>query len=306
MVVEAFTGIGIALSIAGALAPALFKRIKTKSYGRVETPGSDVSKLQADQGTPDKEKTVTHRTIPMETAAPRKVRLSAGGLSPVVWAVLIVVAVAILIILIPRPRHTAINLPFPSQTASVPPGVAPKIITFIFTTTPGLHLLLVVALLSIMMLVRHALMNGFMQLDFAARFLTGFAFLVVLFGLSALITYRHSISVSPDKAYEGIGLFFAMVAGMFVQVLAGNYTRNQKLLSVSGSQLVFPILYSPFVYYPIWGLSSSSPRLSFSLYAAFVNGYFWESVVSAVKSQAKGKTVNGLVMADDPVSNSKS
>src|SRR5262249_49667684 len=316
MFVESFAVIGIALSIAGALAPAFFARAKAKSHGKREEAASEGPQLQTGQGVLDKEKTgAFYLEVPPAHPAPRprqpaEIKILGPTMrlgSPLLLVVMILTVVAVVFTIIWKLPQAAPPVHHPSQTAEIPPGAISSVVAFLFTTTPGLHVVLVVGLLSVVLLLRHALMSGFMQLDFAARFLTGFALVVVLFGLSALITYRHSISVSPDRAYEAVGLFFAMVAGMFVQVLAGNYTRNQKLLNVSGSQLVFPILYSPFVYYPIWGLSSSSPRLSFSLYAAFVNGYFWESVVSAVKSQAKGKPGEGqgLIVAEDPINNTQ-
>ncbi len=75
-----------------------------------------------------------------------------------------------------------------------------------------------------------------------------------------------------------------MIAGMFVQGLAANYRAGRKLWDVTASQLVFPLLFALIVFYPIWALTASSSRSLFSFYAAFLNGYFWESVVTATKN----------------------
>jgi hypothetical protein len=75
-----------------------------------------------------------------------------------------------------------------------------------------------------------------------------------------------------------------MAAGMFVQVLTTNYRHERPLLEVTPAQLVFPLLFSPIVFYPIWLVGGDRGPGAFPFYAAFLNGYFWQSVVSAVKA----------------------
>jgi hypothetical protein len=48
--------------------------------------------------------------------------------------------------------------------------------------------------------------------------------------------------------------------------------------------LIFPILFSVIVFYPIWSIATTNPRGFFVFYAAFLNGYFWENVVSSIKA----------------------
>jgi hypothetical protein len=111
-----------------------------------------------------------------------------------------------------------------------------------------------------------------------------FAGIIIIFGGFSVYHYWPLISSNSETLMFALWLFFAMVAGMFVQVLAANYRGGRPLFDVSASQLVFPLLFALIVYYPIWALAASSPHNLFSFYAAFLNGYFWESVVSAAKA----------------------
>jgi len=114
----------------------------------------------------------------------------------------------------------------------------------------------------------------------ATMVLGAFAVLVFVFACAALINYRDRLSA--DLIFLAVGLLFAMIFGMFVQVLVSNHNQSKPLLEVSSSQLVFPLLFSPMVYFPIWSLASSHPS-TFSVYAAFLNGYFWEHVVTSTR-----------------------
>jgi hypothetical protein len=111
-----------------------------------------------------------------------------------------------------------------------------------------------------------------------------FAVIVIIFGAFSLFYYWPLISNNDQTLVFALWLFLVMVAGMFVQVLAANYRVGRPLFDVSASQLVFPLLFALIVYYPIWALAASSPHNLFSFYAAFLNGHFWESVVSAAKA----------------------
>jgi hypothetical protein len=114
--------------------------------------------------------------------------------------------------------------------------------------------------------------------------LFAFAVIIIVFGGFSLFYYWPLISSNGESLMFALWLFLAMIAGMFVQVLAANYRAGRALFDVSASQLIFPLLFALIVYYPIWALAASSPHNLFSFYAAFLNGYFWESVVSAAKA----------------------
>jgi hypothetical protein len=111
-----------------------------------------------------------------------------------------------------------------------------------------------------------------------------FGMILVIFGAFSLYYYWPLISANSETLMFAFWLFLAMIAGMIVQVLAANYRAGRGLFGVSASQLIFPLLFALIVYYPIWALAASSPHNLFSFYAAFLNGYFWESVVSAAKA----------------------
>lgn len=110
--------------------------------------------------------------------------------------------------------------------------------------------------------------------------LYGFAIVVLLFGIGTVIWYWKDIRQNIDTVFFCGWLFLTMTAGMFVQVITSNYTANRSLFSVTLSQLIYPLLFSVVVYYPIWVTATASPRGLFSFYAAFLNGYFWQNVVS--------------------------
>ncbi|MEX2697502.1 hypothetical protein [Rhizobium mongolense] len=115
------------------------------------------------------------------------------------------------------------------------------------------------------------------------KILFALAGLTLAFGVFCGIYYWRSIELRPDEAIFGVALFLAMVAGMTVQVLAANYRAGNPLFSVSRDQVIFPLLFSVIVFYPIWALTAEAPKGLFPLHASFLNGYFWESIVASAK-----------------------
>lgn len=109
-----------------------------------------------------------------------------------------------------------------------------------------------------------------------------FTGVVVVYGILILIRYREVLLQRQDELLFAFGLFLVMVGGMFAQVIVSNYRADKPLHKVSGSQLLFPMLLSPIVFYVIWASAASAPRGYFAVYCAFLNGYFWESTVSKV------------------------
>lgn len=129
------------------------------------------------------------------------------------------------------------------------------------------------------------------RLDASGQLLFGFACIVFYFGGSAAIHYWQRMYLTADKFYLALGLFFTMVGGMFVQVISANYKSGAaSLFAVTTAELIYPVLFSPIVYYAIWAVASASASAGlFSFYAAFLNGYFWQSVVtSAQKASVVG------------------
>jgi hypothetical protein len=115
------------------------------------------------------------------------------------------------------------------------------------------------------------------------RLLLAFALLVFLLVLATVVHYWVLVSSNVDLLCYGAWLVVSMVAGMFVQVLAGNYKCGRPLLYGELSRFIFPLMFSLIVYYPVWAIAASAPRTMFAFYAAFLNGYFWENVVSSAR-----------------------
>lgn len=110
-----------------------------------------------------------------------------------------------------------------------------------------------------------------------------FTSIVIAYGAFVLKSNWQELAKNQDVITFGVGLFLSMVFGMFAQVIMSNYKVDQPLLAVSGSQLLYPVLISPIVFYVIWSTVASAPKGYFVVYCAFLNGYFWESTVSKVK-----------------------
>lgn len=119
-----------------------------------------------------------------------------------------------------------------------------------------------------------------------AKMLVCYAILLAIFGLITAIHYWNAIKQREDLAFTMIGLLLTMVAGMFVQVITSNYRASTPLFHVTASQLAYPLLFSPIVFYPVWALTTGGSQHLFAFYAAFLDGYFWESVVSSAKPVA--------------------
>jgi hypothetical protein len=121
------------------------------------------------------------------------------------------------------------------------------------------------------------------RLEPGQRVLVGFAVIVLAFGAVTVVRFWPEIKRNENLFYYGGWLFLVMLFGMFVQVIAANYRSGKPLFEVTASQLIFPVLFSIIVFYGVWVTASSAQGGLFPIYAAFLNGYFWESVVSATK-----------------------
>ncbi|HYE96733.1 MAG TPA: hypothetical protein VD962_11025 [Rubricoccaceae bacterium] len=113
--------------------------------------------------------------------------------------------------------------------------------------------------------------------------LGGFALLVLAYGAFVVVSYWDEIVRNSADATYLAGLALSMVAGMFVQVMTSNYKAGKPLLDVTASDLLLPLLFSIVVFYPIWALTRESEPGFFGIYAAFLNGYFWQRIVEAAK-----------------------
>jgi hypothetical protein len=110
-----------------------------------------------------------------------------------------------------------------------------------------------------------------------------FATVCLLFISFVVWRYWQQIVQNEHSVIAIIGLFLTMVGGMLVRVVTSNYEHSQTLSIGNTSKLVFPILLSPIVFFPVWSLSTGGEIGFFTFHAAFLNGYFWESVVSSTR-----------------------
>jgi hypothetical protein len=126
----------------------------------------------------------------------------------------------------------------------------------------------------------------------ATLILSVFALVVLAFGLLTAFLNWEKVIAEKDSLFFGAWLFLAMVGGMFAQVLWTNTKEGSDFSNVSASQLLFPLLFSIMVFYPIWAVGTSASNNFFAIYAAFVNGYFWKTVVANTKIPAPATNEN--------------
>lgn len=129
----------------------------------------------------------------------------------------------------------------------------------------------------------YILVRKWRELQPGAQLLLVFGLVTLAFGVISVIKYWDDIRQYEFSIYLGVWLFLAMVAGMFVRVLATNHESGAPIFDVNASDLVYPLLFSLVVFYPIWALAADGRGGLFPIHAAFLNGYFWESVVAAAR-----------------------
>ena len=125
------------------------------------------------------------------------------------------------------------------------------------------------------------------------RVLVIFFALVGVYMILIIIRYWDSIRTNEDLIFYGGGLFLAMTFGMFVRVMARNHQEGRPFFDVEASDLIYPLLFSLIVYYPIWALAADAPKGLFPIHAAFLNGYFWESIVSSARAPSDAASRKG-------------
>jgi hypothetical protein len=113
-----------------------------------------------------------------------------------------------------------------------------------------------------------------------------FLIVVLAFGAISIFKYWSQIVANRDDLFFFGWLLLSMIAGMFARVLADNHKNGCDLLDVRASQLVYPLIFTVLVFYVVWAMVSTAPHNFFAIYAAFLNGYFWETVVSQAKAPA--------------------
>ncbi len=125
-----------------------------------------------------------------------------------------------------------------------------------------------------------------------------FAVIVVLFGVCTAVYFWDYIRNNVDKAFFVAWLFLAMVFGMFVQVLNELRRAKQPLSAVKASDLLFPLLFSIVIFYAVWGTVGSASHNFFAFYAAFLNGFFWQTTVAQTKPLRSRSSSTATAKAD--------
>lgn len=111
-------------------------------------------------------------------------------------------------------------------------------------------------------------------------------FLLVVFVLGAIVLVSNwkQLLEHRDMVLGAAVLLVAMIGGMFARVIARNYELGHEPFDLKASQLLYPLVFSVIVFYPIWTQSGATGPSFFAVHAAFLNGYFWESVMSAAQA----------------------
>jgi len=110
-----------------------------------------------------------------------------------------------------------------------------------------------------------------------------FALIIVIYFLLCAIIYWDKIVLSTDNMILCVWMFIFMIIGMFVQVISSNHHSGKSIFAIEAGDILYPLLFSVIVYYPTYLIGLSSSNKAFSLYAACINGYFWQSIVTNVK-----------------------
>jgi len=110
-----------------------------------------------------------------------------------------------------------------------------------------------------------------------------FAILIATYLIIAIILNWDKVIMTKEKLLIYIGLFLIMCGGMFVSVISKNYTAQKSLFDVTDSDLLYPLLFSVFVFYPLLIMVDTEQNSKLLFYTAFMNGYFWKTIVTEVE-----------------------
>jgi len=116
----------------------------------------------------------------------------------------------------------------------------------------------------------------------ATRLLVVFSIFVTVLGIATAATNWDYILSHQADVFYFVWLVTVMVFGMFAQVLDENIREGRSWHQLTATELLLPTLFSIVVFYPIWN-SVASRHGYFSFYSAFLNGYFWKTIVASVK-----------------------
>ena len=114
-----------------------------------------------------------------------------------------------------------------------------------------------------------------------------YVFLAIVSVLTIFTVYSYwdYITEHKEDLFKYVWLFAFMIFGMFASIFQENYRKGLPIANISLSKIVMPLMLSIIVFYGIYVAVKESGELFFSIYTAFINGYFWDKVVENSKKE---------------------
>lgn len=110
--------------------------------------------------------------------------------------------------------------------------------------------------------------------------LTVFSVVAAIAMAAALWFHWNQIKAQLPGILEAGGALVVLIAGMIARTVMSNLDAGQPPLDGGWLHWLRPLLVSPIVFGSMWfSLPKEQRSLAFLLYSAFVNGYFWQSVL---------------------------
>ena len=119
------------------------------------------------------------------------------------------------------------------------------------------------------------------KLDKVKTTLVIFAVACLVFVLIILIVYWKKIDW--DEILYGIGLYLLMAGGMFAGVIKKSYEEKKPFKDLDAMKFWLPLILSPLIYIPILILMKTDGQGLSLISTAFLNGFFWEELIGALK-----------------------
>ena len=121
------------------------------------------------------------------------------------------------------------------------------------------------------------------------KVLKAFVIIALVYLLLTVFLNWENIVITKNTILLYVGLFLMMCGGMFVSVIRKNYKDDKELFDVKDSDLIYPLLFSVFVFYPLLIMVDTDQNSKLLFYTAFLNGYFWKTIVTEAEEDRKPK-----------------
>jgi heme/copper-type cytochrome/quinol oxidase subunit 2 len=114
--------------------------------------------------------------------------------------------------------------------------------------------------------------------------LTVFSLVTAIGAGVAVWFYWKQIKAQLPGILEAGGALVVLVGGMIARTVMSNLDAGQPPLDGGWWHWLRPLLVSPIVFGSMWfSIPKEQRSLAFLLYSAFVNGYFWQSVLEGTR-----------------------